>query len=111
MWVISTFAGGFIFAFLLRTMWGKFVENWGSIGGWMAAGMIVGTAWTLNHGVGLMYQSGGAWVDQAFAAFAGLFLASAIVDGASVKKGLVNVCASVVGGIIGGFVLYTLMFH
>ncbi|WP_105616591.1 Lin0368 family putative glycerol transporter subunit [Vallitalea okinawensis] len=111
MWMISTFAGGFIFAFMIRLLWGKFVEDWGSIGGWMAAGVIVGTAWTLNHGVGLIYQSGGAWIDMAFAAFSGLFLASAIVDGDDMKKGLVNAVMGIIGGILGGFILYSLMFH
>lgn len=36
---IATFAGGFIFPFLIRLLWGKMCENWGNIGGWMAAGL------------------------------------------------------------------------
>lgn len=102
---ITTLAGGFIFPFLIRLMWGKLVEDFGPIGGWIAAGFIVGTAWTLNHGVGLIQQSGAAWVDMAFAAFSGLFVANIIVDGADAKKGLVNVFMAVVGGVIGGFIL------
>lgn len=101
---IATVAGGFIFPFLIRLLWGKMVEEWGAIGGYMAAGFIVGTTWTLNHGVGLMYQSGAAWVDMAFAAGTGLFIASAL-SGDSVPKGLVNVFFSVVGGVIGGLIL------
>ena len=32
----------------------------------MAAGFIVGTTWSLNHGAGMVTQSaGGAWVDMA----------------------------------------------
>lgn len=110
-WTVSTFVGGFIFAFMIRMLWGKFVESWGPIGGWMAAGMIVGTAWTLNHGVGFIYQTGGAWVDMAFAAFSGLFLASAFVDKNCCKKGSINVLMSIIGGVVGGFVLYTLSLH
>lgn len=101
---IATVAGGFIFPFLIRLLWGKMCEYWGAAGGYMAAGFIVGTAWTLNHGVGLIFQSGGAWVDMAFAAFSGLFIASAL-SGDNVPKGLVNVFFSIVGGTIGGLIL------
>ena len=79
-------------------------QEWGAIGGYMAAGFIVGTAWTLNHGVGLMIQSGGAWIDMAFAAFSGLFVASAL-SGDNVSKGLVNAVFAIVGGTLGGFIL------
>ncbi|GAB6086546.1 Lin0368 family putative glycerol transporter subunit [Alkaliphilus crotonatoxidans] len=101
---ITTIAGGFIFPFLIRLLWGKMCENWGPAGGYMAAGFIVGTAWTINHGVGLIFQSGGAWIDMAFAAGAGLFVASAL-SGDNVSKGLVNLFYAILGGVIGGFIL------
>lgn len=103
--IITTVAGGFIFPFLVRLCWGKFCESWGPIGGWMAAGFIVGTAWTINHGVGLIVQGvGGAWVDMAFAAFSGLFVASAL-SGDNIGKGLQNALFAIIGGTIGGFIL------
>ncbi|MBM7613768.1 Lin0368 family putative glycerol transporter subunit [Alkaliphilus hydrothermalis] len=101
---IATVAGGFIFPFLIRLLWGKMCDLWGAAGGYMAAGFIVGTAWTLNHGVGLMFQSGAAWVDMAFAAGAGLFVASAL-SGDNVSKGLVNLFYALIGGSIGGLIL------
>lgn len=101
---ITTIAGGFIFPFLIRLLWGKMCENWGPAGGYMAAGFIVGTAWTINHGVGLIFQSGGAWIDMAFAAGAGLFVASAL-SGDNFSKGLVNLFYAILGGVIGGFIL------
>ncbi|KPU27338.1 membrane protein [Caloranaerobacter sp. TR13] len=106
--MISTFAGGFIFPFLIRLLWGKMVENWGPIGGWMAAGFIVGTTWTLTHGVGLIFQSGGAWVDQAFGAAAGLLAASAVA-GDSFGKSVPNIIFAIIGGILGGFILSTFL--
>lgn len=102
--VIATFAGGFIFPFLIRLLWGKMVETWGPIGGWMAAGFIVGTSWTLNHGVGLIFQSGPAWVDMAFAAGFGLFAAS-VFSGDHFGKGVVNAIFAIIGGTLGGFIL------
>lgn len=101
--IITTMAGAFIFPFLIRLLWGKFVEDFGPIGGWMAAAFIVGLAWTLNHGVGLIVQTG-AWVDMAFAAGVGLFVASAI-SGDHVGKGLTNALFAIIGGTLGGFIL------
>lgn len=100
---ITTFAGAFIFPFLIRLCWGKMCEQWGAIGGWMAAGFIVGTAWTLNHGVGFMVQTG-AWIDMAWAAAIGLFVASAL-SGDDVQSGLINAFFAIVGGTLGGFIL------
>jgi len=105
--IITTFAGAFIFPFLIRLCWGKMVDEcWGPIGGWMAAGFIVGTTWTLNHGVGLIIQKG-AWIDMAWAAGIGLFVASA-ASGDNVGKGLTNAMMAIIGGTLGGFILSNL---
>ena len=101
---IATIVGAFIFPFVIRLMWGKMVEHWGAIGGWMAASMIVGTIWTLNHGVGLMTQSGAVWVDMGLAAGIGLFVASA-ARGGKVGEATNNLLAALVGGILGGLIL------
>lgn len=102
---LATLAGSFIFPFLLRLLWGKLVENFGTFGGWMAAAFIVGTTWTLNHGTGLIVQSaGGAWVDMAFAAASGLLVAS-VVRGGKFSKAVPNLVAAIVGGILGGLIL------
>ncbi|MFP7297045.1 Lin0368 family putative glycerol transporter subunit [Neobacillus niacini] len=103
---VTTIAGGFIFPFAIRMMWGKMVENWGPIGGWVAAAFIVGTVWTMNHGIDkpLIHQSGDAWVDMGWAAGVGVFVAS-VLTGGKVKKSLTNVTAAVVGGIAGGYLL------
>lgn len=106
--MIGTIAGGFIFPFLLRLCWGPLCEQChGVLGGWMAAGWIVGTTWCLNHGVGLIYQSGAAWIDMAWAGFIGLFTASAL-SGDDAGKGLTTVVDAILGGILGGFILYCL---
>ncbi len=101
--IITTFAGAFIFPFLVRLCWGKMVEVWGPIGGWMAAGFIVGTTWAINHGVGLIVQ-GGAWIDMAWAAGFGLFAAS-MAAGDATSKGVTNAIMAIIGGTLGGFIL------
>lgn len=105
--IIGTMAGGFIFPFLLRLGWGNLEKAFGPIGGWVAGGFIVGTTWTLNHGLGLIYQSGAAWIDMAWAGFIGLFVASAL-SGDSVGKGIPSVINAILGGILGGGILYCL---
>ena len=101
---IATVVGAFIFPFVIRLTWGKMVEHWGPIGGWVAAAMIVGTIWTLNHGVGLMTQSGDAWVDMGLAAGVGVFVAS-VARGGKANKATTNILAAIVGGLIGGLIL------
>ena len=101
---IATFAGGFIFAFLVAFCWGPLVEKFGPIGGWLAAAFIVGTAWTLNHGVGLIHQSGRAWIDMAYAVGIGLLIGG-LYSGASLVKALPTAVSAIVGGTLGGFIL------
>ena len=103
--MVGTMAGGFIFPFLIRLCWGKLCDNFGPAGGWLAAGFIVGTTWCLNHGFGLIYQSGGAWIDMAWAAFIGLFTAS-VLSGDDAGKGFQMVVNAIIGGTLGGFILY-----
>lgn len=103
---LATFFGGFIFPFVIRLCWGKLVDVMGPIGGWVAAGFIVGTTWTLNHGVGMIYQMpDSAWIDMAWAAGPGLFVAAIVVDKANAGKGFVNYIMAIIGGTLGGFLL------
>lgn len=104
--ILSTICGAFIFPFLIRLMWGKIVKSNQVIDGFIAAVIIVGSMWIINHGLKnhLIYQSGKVWIDMAWAAGIGIFTAS-VVSGGNVKKSFVNIGAAVVGGIIGGFIL------
>lgn len=103
---IATFAGGFLFPFTIRMIWGKMIDSWGPIGGWMAATFIVGTVWTINHGISspMIFQSGVSWVDMGLAAGIGVYAASAAMGG-KIRKSLVNVLGAVTGGIAAGLLL------
>jgi lmo0349 protein len=41
---IATMVGAAMFPLFIRLVWGELVEDFGPIGGWMAAAFIVGTA-------------------------------------------------------------------
>lgn len=103
---IATLIGGFIFPFVIRMAWGRMVDNWGPIGGWMAAAFIVGTVWCINHGIAtpMITQSGTVWVDQGLAAGVGVWVASALTGGSKCKS-VKNIVAAVSAGIVGGYVL------
>lgn len=104
--IITTICGAFIFPFIIRLMWGRFVKVGGVIGGFVAAFVIVGTMWLLNHGVKnhLIVQSGVIWIDMAWPAAIGIFTAS-VVAGGKIKKSFINIGAALVGGILSGVVL------
>ena len=101
---VATIVGAAIFPFLLRILWGKLVENFGPIGGWMAAGFIVGTTWTLNHYMGLITQSGTAWIDMGTAAGVGMLTVSTLAGG-KITKAVPNIIAALVAGVLGGLIL------
>ena len=103
---IATVVGGFIFPFVIRMIWGKMVDNWGAIGGWMAAAFIVGTVWAINHGIPkpMISQGGDVWIDMALAAAVGCYVAS-VTRGGKIEKSFTNLAAGIVGGVLGGLIL------
>lgn len=106
---LTTVVGGFLFPFAIRMMWGKMVESWGPAGGFMAAAFIVGTVWTINHGLAQpLIKQTGAWVDMAWAAGIGLIPATMVLGG-KLSKAWTNILAAITGGIIGGFLLAVLI--
>lgn len=104
--IITTILGAFLFPIFLRLFWGRLVNKFGAIGGFLAAVIIVGTIWIINHGIDnhLIRQSGSTWIDMAWAAAIGIFTASAVAGG-KIRKSFTNVGAAIVGGIIGGIVI------
>lgn len=103
--IISTLFGAALFPFIVRLVWGILVEDLGPIGGFMSAAFVVGTIWSINHGleVGLIHQTG-AWVDMGLAAGVGVLTAD-VVSGNSLKKALPKIAAGIFGGILGGLIL------
>ncbi|WP_300382129.1 hypothetical protein [Clostridium sp.] len=101
---LITMIGGFLFPFLIRMYWGPLVDKFGPAGGFMAAAFLVGTTWTINHGIGMITQSGPVWVDMGFAAGIGLIVASTI-QGGKIKKAIPQIIAALTGGTLAGFIL------
>lgn len=105
---IATLFGSFLFPFMIRMLWDNMVREWGALGGWMASAFIIGTVWTLNHGLEtpMITQSGQIWIDMALAGGIGVLVASFIKGGKVKKNSLVNgLLAAVVGAVLSGLLL------
>jgi hypothetical protein len=121
---ITTTFGAFCFAFTVCICWPKLVEDFKWAGGFIAAGIIVGTFWVMNHKLpgwgiapamremasgdkgqfGLIHQAhnyGGPWIDMGFAAGFSLWISS-IHGGGRPGKSLPTLAAVILGGLVGG---------
>lgn len=101
--IVTTFLGGMVFSFLLQVIWARLVRKFGSFGGMLAAMLISGTMWILNHGISrhLVYQSSSVWIDMSWAAAIGGICFSLFM-GKSLKKATPNLFAATIGGILSG---------
>ncbi len=103
----TTILGGALFGFLCNFVWGKLVESFGPIGGWVAAGAIVGTTWSLNHGVGFVHQTGAVFMDMAIAVVVACLVCSTL-KGAKLSKAVPALTGAGLGGIIAGVAMAVL---
>ncbi len=131
--VITTVFGAFAVTFVAIVCWRRLVDDFGPAGGMLAAGIIVGTFWVMNHKLpgfgihpeglphpdggtkqfGLIYQGfrGAApWVDMGTAIAAGFWLVSLLEGKRGQRARLAwesvpRVVAAVAGGAIGGAVV------
>ncbi|WP_027108815.1 Lin0368 family putative glycerol transporter subunit [Lacticigenium naphthae] len=103
---ITTFTGALLFPLFLRLFWGKLTNIFGTIGGWIAALLIVGGMWVVNHGTqtAFIYQSSVIWIDMGLAAFVGVFTASAL-KGGKIKPALPVVLSGFTGAFIAGYLM------
>lgn len=123
--VVTTIFGAFCFAFTASLCWSKLTEDFRAAGGLLAAAIIVGTFWVLNHKMpgwgiepalhesaetgrkmqyGLIHQAhdyGGPWIDMGFAVGVGLWVGS-IYTGGKVRPSVSRLLVVLAGGLLGG---------
>lgn len=104
---ILTIIGGFILPFAIIQVWGRLVNRWKVVGGFLSAFLIVGPIWLMNHGItfSLIHQTGGAFVDMGLATGVGIFVYG-LLGGKSFQKSLYLLSAALRGGLIAGILLY-----
>ncbi|TDX48973.1 Lin0368 family putative glycerol transporter subunit [Orenia marismortui] len=103
--IVTTIFGAMLFPFMMIIVWEKVGKEIGIFTAILVEGFVVGAAWLVNHGAGLIVQGqGGAHIDMALAAGIGVIINS-ILQGGKIKKSLPSIIAAIFGGVIGGFVL------
>lgn len=100
--------GYMIAGMIVMSVWGAFVgvESFGIIGGWLAAFVIIGPMWYVNHYLGLIYhEDGSTWVDMGLGiALVGIFRDVFLFDGVATFMAAVPTMLLVsLGAVLGGF--------
>ena len=104
--MLLTMLGGFILPFVILSIWGRLVLKWKAFGGFLAAFIIIGPIWLLNHGMdhSFITQSGDVFIDMWLATGIGVYIHGLLSVG-KIYQSWVNVIAAFVGGSLAGVVL------
>ena len=109
---VSMFIGAMITGALVFGIWPEMWKTYGIMGGWLAAVIIIGLCWFMNHWLGLFSNPDRSiWIDQ------GMPIAAAGIAWAKVRFGadfthcLPTFCFLVIGGILGGVAAYFVKQH
>ncbi|MEX2805544.1 hypothetical protein AB3329_10665 [Streptococcus sp. H31] len=104
--ILLTVLGGFALPFAVLLIWGRLVLKWHALGGFMAALVIIGPIWLLNHGIPAAFikQAGPVFIDMGLATDVGVYV-HGLLAGGKIKQSWLNVLAALFGGILAGFVL------
>ncbi len=128
--IITTIFGAFAVTFTVLMSWPKLVKDFGPIGGFMAAALIIGTFWLVNHklpgfgfSTGLLNDADGLpmqfslihqgnrgsapWVDMGWAIAMGFIFADVLCAPKGTRGGLLKEAfprwvVIILGGIVGG---------
>lgn len=107
--ILTTILGGFLLPFAILVIWGRLVDRFGVLGGWIAALLIIGPLWYLNHGMAqpLIVQQGSVFIDMGFATGLGV-LVYGLFKGLDFEAHRKNLIAALLGGCLAGFILFIL---
>ena len=110
--IITTIFGAFAVTFTVLMSWPKLVKDFGPIGGFMAAALIIGTFWLVNHklpgfgfSTGLLNDADGlpmqfSLIHQGI--FADVLCAPKGTRGGLLKEAFPRWVVIILGGIVGG---------
>jgi len=101
--LVSTAIGGAIIGALAFGIWPEMWKSYGIMGGWLAAAILVGICWYMNHWLGIMWnQPGRIWVDQGWAVCAAGIAGGMVRFNAHFVQALPTVTCCLIGGALAG---------
>lgn len=103
--ILRTAIGGTIAGLFAGGVWGAFAaEQYGIIGGWFAAFVIIGLMWFMNHYVGLIHNTPeAAFVDMATAIGTTCIVRDLFINGVGeLPASIPTFVLLAIGGCIGG---------
>lgn len=103
---LKSTAGYFLASIIINGFWGIFTNKFGVFGGYIAALSLTGSAWYINHYLGLIkHDEDSAFIDM------GLGVAICLVTKGYILNGINSVVSSIptflcvsIGAILGGYV-------
>ena len=101
---IGTFFGSMTAGILVFAVWGGLAEQYGWMGGWIAAMVTISLGWAVNHYAGVhVNEAGNAWIDMALGiAVAGM--AMGVFQGKNLAAAFPTIIFLGLGGALGGLV-------
>lgn len=95
--------GFLIAAVMVTTLWGEFVEFYGIVGGWIAAFIIIGPMWLMNHYLELIpNDKDAAFVDMGLGiAVCGVVKGTLIYGMSGLLLSLPTLAYVVIGAVVG----------
>ena len=109
---VSMFIGAMITGALVFGIWPEMWKTYGIMGGWLAAVIIIGLCWFMNHWLGLFSNPDrGIWIDQGMPIAAAGIAWAMVRFGADFTHCLPTFCFLTIGGILGGVAAYFVKQH
>ena len=98
--------GYMIAGMIVMSVWGVFADAYGIAGGYLAAFIIIGPMWFMNHYLGLIkHDSDSAFVDMGLGiGLCGLFRDAFLTGFQSIATSLPTIALVVLGAVLGGLV-------
>ncbi len=105
----STFIGGAIVGSMAFGIWPEMWKSYGIMGGFMAATIVIGITWYMNHWLGVIENGPGRlWIDQGLAVF-GSGIAWAMVrfyPDSHIWQIMPTLVCCVIGGLLAGWAAF-----
>lgn len=98
--------GYFLASIIINGFWGIFTNKFGVLGGYISALCLTGSAWYINHYLGLIkHDEDSAFIDMALGVAISLVVKGYILNGInSVVSSIPTFLCVAIGAILGGYV-------